>query len=455
MTNKTIARLTVTFATAALTAVSIAVPGTAHASAVNGPISRGEVLDRAQYWVDQGYTYTQTGTHVPGPDGGQTYRRDCSGLVSMTWHLNTSLITNEFLSRAQNGNGMHVVARDDLRPGDAMVRDSDGSGPDGHMELFAFWKNQGDHSQGAYVYSFNSTGQTVQNPYKVNNNGNLGFDSWSEVASYTAIRYDRIVDQSSGANGVAAGDVTGDGRADLVARKPDGTLWLYANGGSNTAPYSTGSLIGTGWQGFGWFLVGDVTGDGKADIVAAKSDGTLWLYTHGGDNTSPYSTGTLIGSAWQQFSHVTLADVTGDGRADLVAARPDGTLWLYTNGGNNTSPYSTGSQIGVGWEQFSWILGGDVTGDHRADIVAAKPDGTLWLYVNGGSDTAPYSTGTQIGVGWAQFDRIQVGDVTGDHRADITASRPDGTLLLYTNGGSDTAPYSTGSQIGSGWQTFA
>jgi hypothetical protein len=455
MTTKTIARLTVTFATAALTALSIAVPGTAHASTVNGPISRTEVLDRAQNWVDKGYTYTQTGTHVPGPDGGQTYRRDCSGLVSMAWHLSTSLITNEFLGKAQNGNTMHVIARDDLRPGDAMVRDSDGSGPDGHMELFAFWKNQGDHGQGAYVYSFNSTGQTVQNPYKVNNNGNLGFDSWSEITSYTAIRYDRVLEQGSGPNGVAAGDVTGDGRADLVARRPDGTLWLYTNNGSNTAPYDNGTLIGDGWQIFTWYLAGDVTGDGRADIVAAKPDGTLWLYTNNGSTTSPYDSGALIGTAWEQFSRVTLADVTGDDRADVVAAKPDGTLWLYTNGGNNTSPYSTGILIGDGWQPFTRILGEDVTGDGRADIVGAKTDGSLWLYTNGGSNTAPYSTGSLIGDGWTMFDRIQAGDVTGDHRADLTATKPDGTLWLYTNGGSSTAPYSTGGLIGSGWQPFA
>jgi hypothetical protein len=77
------------------------------------------------------------------------------------------------------------------------------------------------------------------------------------------------------------------------------------------------------------------------------------------------------------------------------------------------------------------------------------------LYVNGGSDTAPYSTGIQVGAGWEQFNRIQVGDVTGDGRADVTATRPDGTLWLYTNGGSNTAPYSTGIQIGSGWESFA
>jgi hypothetical protein len=32
---------------------------------------------------------------------------------------------------------------------------------------------------------------------------------------------------------------------------------------------------------------------------------------------------------------------------------PDGTLWLYTNSGNNTTPYSSGSQIGNGWQNFS------------------------------------------------------------------------------------------------------
>ena len=258
-----------------------------------------------------------------------------------------------------------------------------------------------------------------------------------------------------GANGVTAGDVTGDGRSDLIARTPSGTLSLYTNTGNNTAPYNTGIQIGTGWQSFSWFLAGDVTGDGRADIVAAKPDGMLALYTNGGSNTAPYNTGSQIGSAWQQFSHVTLADVTGDGRADIVAAKPDGTLSLYTNTGNNTAPYNTGIQIGTGWNTFTWILAGDVTGDGRADIVATKPDGLLTLYTNGGSNTAPYNTGSQIGSAWQQFNRIQLSDVTGDGRADLTATKPDGTLALYTNNGSNTAPYSTGTQIGTGWQTFA
>jgi len=201
-------------------------------------------------------------------------------------------------------------------------------------------------------------------------------------------------------------------------------------------------------------LGGDVTGDGRADVVAERPDGSLWLYTNGGSNTSPYSGGTLIGSSWDQFRNVTLADVTGDGRADLVAARPDGTLWLYTNGGSNTSPYSNATLIGTSWNQFTFVIGGDVTGDGRADVVAARPDGTLWLYTNGGSNTSPYSTSTLIGTGWEAFNRILLADVTGDHRADAVGGLPDGTLWLYTNGGSNTSPYSTGTLIGTGWEIF-
>jgi FG-GAP-like repeat len=253
---------------------------------------------------------------------------------------------------------------------------------------------------------------------------------------------------------VTAGDVTGDGRTELVARRPDGTLWMYRNGGNATSPYGTGTQIGVSWQQFLWFLTGDVNGDRRADVVAARPDGTLWLYTNGGSDASPYGYGTQIGVAWQQFRHVVLGDVTGDGRADLLATRPDSTMWLYVNSGNDSAPYTTGAQIGVGWQQFRHLTLADVTGDSRADLVVSRADGTLWLYTNNNDNAAPYSTGTQIGVSWEQFDRVQAGDVTGDSRADLVATRPDGTLWLYVNGGSNSAPYTTGAQIGVGWQQF-
>ncbi len=415
-------------------------------SAAGGQITRSETLDRARDWYTRNppLRYDRSrepNTLVTDVDGGHKYGPDCSGMVSMAWHLRPGQYGG--LNTSSLPSVSHAINRNDLLPGD--ILDDIG---DGHVVLFEAWEP--DHVHFSY-YSFGGNPMRHYTHAAFNDTSLAGHPT----GHYAAYRYNNIVDGLSGVNGVVSGDVTGDGRADLVARKPDGTLWLYTNGGSDTAPFSTGSQIGTAWQQFGWFLAGDVTGDGRADIVAARPDGTLWLYVNGGSDSAPFSTGSQIGTAWQQFRNITLADVTGDERADLVAARPDGTLWLYVNGGSDSAPFSTGSQIGTAWQQFSWVLGGDVTGDGRADIVAARPDGTLWLYVNGGSDSAPFSTGSQIGTAWQQFDRILVGDVTGDSRTDVVASRPDGTLWLYANGGSNSAPYSTGSQIGIGWQIFA
>ena len=58
------------------------------ASSVGGSISREEVLERAQYWVDRNVIYSQNRTF---PDAqGKRYRTDCSDLVSLAWHMSTA-----------------------------------------------------------------------------------------------------------------------------------------------------------------------------------------------------------------------------------------------------------------------------------------------------------------------------------------------------------------------------
>jgi DNA-directed RNA polymerase subunit N (RpoN/RPB10) len=406
----------------------------AAAAAVSpGPmISRSEIITRAQTWVAAEVPYSQEAYH-----GG--YRTDCSGFVSMALKTNGSYWT---------GNLHEIgtpIAFNALKPGDFMNYHNPANPNNGsHVVLFDRWVG----AVGGDFWIYEQT-----RPHTLHR-------KWSQtsgrvLSNYKPMRYTRVQDSTAG--GVAVGDVTGDGFADVLGRRPDGTLWLYPNGGadSSASPYTSLRQVGSGWQQFSHVLGADVTGDGKADIVAASPDGTLRVYVHGGDNAAPYSWGQVIGSGWQQFTHVTAADVTGDGKADIVAASPDGTLRVYVHGGDNAAPYSWGQVIGSGWQQFTHVTAADVTGDGKADIVAASPDGTLRLYAHGGDNAAPYSTGAVIGSGWQQFDRILATDVTGDDKADILATRPDGTLLLYSHGGDNAAPYSTGRAIGSGWNTLA
>ncbi|MFI1996119.1 FG-GAP-like repeat-containing protein [Actinoplanes sp. NPDC020271] len=256
--------------------------------------------------------------------------------------------------------------------------------------------------------------------------------------------------------GLAAGDVTGDGYADVIGRTTDGNLLLYPNNGAGAAaPYGPNRLVGSGWQTFTTIRIADVTGDHKGDVVAVRNDGTLWLYTHGGDNNAPYSSGQLVGDGWGGFRNVSVADVTGDGKADVLGVTADGKLLLYTHGGDNSAPYSTGRQVGDGWAGFIHVTAADVTADGKADILASGSDGQLRLYAHTGDNNAPYSTGPLVGTGWAQFDRVLAADVNNDQHADLLATRPDGTLWLYANTGDNSHPYDSGAQIGIGWNGFA
>ncbi|MFI7542436.1 hypothetical protein [Actinoplanes sp. NPDC049599] len=184
-------------------------PVAAAASGVGGAITRSETLQRSQYWVDRGFTYTQTGPWAPDPQG-RTYRRDCSGLVSMAWHLSDSRSTATFRNW---GGKFDLPSLHDLKAGDAVLRV-------GHIELFARWINENRHEDGALVYSFNNNGETVQNPNAVNNYGKLGKDTWSELTTYTPIRYRNIAD-----DGPPPGSPD-----NSVLREPNGAISLVVGG---------------------------------------------------------------------------------------------------------------------------------------------------------------------------------------------------------------------------------
>ncbi|GAB3940836.1 hypothetical protein GCM10027614_25150 [Micromonospora vulcania] len=84
-----------------------------------------------------------------------------------------------------------------------------------------------------------------------------------------------------------------------------------------------------------------MSGDGHADVLATKPDGTLWYYPNNMDsnpNHVPFVDGTNIGRDWAQFDRVMSADVSGDGHADVLATNPTApcgttrTTWTPTQG---------------------------------------------------------------------------------------------------------------------------
>ncbi|MGW3393134.1 FG-GAP-like repeat-containing protein [Streptomyces hydrogenans] len=116
----------------------------------------------------------------------------------------------------------------------------------------------------------------------------------------------------------AAGDLTGDGRGDLLASDGDGVLWTYP--GTGRGGFGARRKVGGGWKAINELVgAGDMNSDRRADLVARDTTGRLWLYP--GTGRGGFGTRKLIGDGgWNAHRELAgLGDVTGDGRPDLVA----------------------------------------------------------------------------------------------------------------------------------------
>ena len=135
-------------------------------------------------------------------------------------------------------------------------------------------------------------------------------------------------------------DLTGDGRPDIVGFGMDG-VWVALNNGSGgfqPAALVSGDLAyNTGWRvGNHPRFVADLTGDGHADLLGFGDDG-VWVALGNGDGTFAPAQFVLaelgFNKGWRVEDHPRfLADVNGDGRPDIVGFGTDG-VWVAINNG--------------------------------------------------------------------------------------------------------------------------
>ncbi|NWF27171.1 VCBS repeat-containing protein [Streptomyces sp. PKU-EA00015] len=161
--------------------------------------------------------------------------------------------------------------------------------------------------------------------------------------------------------------------------------------------------IGSGWGVYNTLVgPGDLSGDGKGDLLARNSAGELFLYRGNGTGTG-FAAKQRIGSGWGQFNVLVGAgDISGDGRADLIARAKDGSLYLYQGTGVASAPFKAKKLIGTGWNQYNkFAAPGDMTGDGRADLVARTSDGVLYRYDSDGK--GGFKPKAKIGTGWNTY----------------------------------------------------
>ncbi|MEY6565775.1 FG-GAP-like repeat-containing protein, partial [Streptomyces sp. PGLac3x] len=142
------------------------------------------------------------------------------------------------------------------------------------------------------------------------------------------------------------GDLTGDGLPDLLARKSStGDIWVFP--GTKAGKLGAGKKIRIGWSYTHVLGAGDLNGDGHGDVLARAKDGTLYRYDGAGDGTLK-SRVTVFTKWGSTYTHVLgVGDMTGDGKNDLLVVDNKGVV--YRNTGNGKGSFSSRTKITTGW----------------------------------------------------------------------------------------------------------
>ncbi len=390
---------------AALSTVSLTAPAQAvGTSAVNGPITRSEIIARAQNWVDQAVPYSQSLWHS---DSNGSYRQDCSGFVSMAWHLNSSRVTSTLDDVSTRLNSL-----DDLQPGDMIDNITT------HVVLFTGWTD-GSHTT-ANIMEEPRSGLTARKTtysrsYLINN-------------GFLPYRYDKTVDSTP------------------LPPKPAPVGWgaqVIVNGGGDVF-HSTRNSQGS-WTGFGNVEAAAGNIGGVQAIADAGINGDTHILAVGGNgainhtirhNTGSWDNFTDIGPQTNQLGSVTKLSAVSIGGDLHVVAVANGRLYHTARLANGT-----------------WLRFGDITpaSGTVTSAAAASVNGELQVVSVAGG--VVQHTIRAVGGAWQPWASAYdaAGNVGAAQDVAIAGTGGDAQIVVVTTSGEQYhgARYANGT-----WQPF-
>lgn len=274
-------------------------------------------------------------------------------------------------------------------------------------------------------------------------------ESWSEAGT--------VPNGNFGVAASAAGDVNGDGFADVVigaqgSFNVPGKVYAFmgsANGLSTLPVWSaSNNITSTDYFGNAVAYAGDVNGDGYGDVVVGaygvalenvgySGKAVVYLGSASGLGSAPAWTVTGESGSYYGHSVASAGDVNGDGYADIVVGAERGVNNLgaaYVYYGSRTGPSNNpdvaliGTGNGFGTSVRS---AGDVNGDGFSDVLVGAPGdnvvGRVYLYMGssaGLSKTPARTLNGELENSEFGYSAGSAGDVNGDGYSDVVVGAP-------------------------------
>ncbi|MBI5191192.1 MAG: VCBS repeat-containing protein [Nitrospirae bacterium] len=199
-------------------------------------------------------------------------------------------------------------------------------------------------------------------------------------------------------------DWNADGKKDIIAGTSSGELNVFMNTGTNEAPeFEDAEEVDGGDVDSGTISVPcivDWNNDGAKDVLMGNRAGTVFAFINRGTNSAPRFSGGFelmdgdldVGS----YSAPAAVDWDADGNKDLVVGSFDGTLYTYINTGTDAEPQFKSEPLElhaelVTYSTFNYTTPFIVRNHDNGlfDIITGCGDGRVYRFRNAGTKGAP------------------------------------------------------------------